>query len=143
MKRNNIIPFIILLLLTFSQSFAQSSARNYIIITQENEYSNGLEGIIRKYWIIPEDSIISSDSIKISPLILSLYYKNHIDSCIKGLDIDPITDPSMDLLPIDSLQDQALHKLFYLTRKNRKKIQTVEKNGRQDIGTQQPIMQPL
>lgn len=127
MKRNTVVTILILLLFTFNQLFAQIKTNNYIIITQENEYSNGLEGIIRKYWIIPEDSLIKADTIKFSPLILNYYFKEHIDSCIKGINIDPLNNTSMDPVSIDSLQKSARKNLFLLERENRKKVQTVEK----------------
>ena len=56
-------------------SFGQKrQSDNYIILTVEDSYSNGFEGIKKYYWIIEVDSIKNSDN-KFYPLLFEWLFK--------------------------------------------------------------------
>lgn len=99
--------------------------KSYIILTVEDSFSRGFEGIKRYYWIIETDSIKSSTTV-FYPLLLSGFSKDNFENCCKGIDIDPFV-----LTPADSVFDigdkylkesEYLNKLIFSKRKRTQQI---------------------
>lgn len=100
---------------------------SYVILTVEDSFSRGFEGVKKFYWIVETDSIKSANSI-FYPLILSGFSKANFKNCCEGIDIDPFV-----FMPTDSVFDigdgyfkelEYLDKIIFLKRK---KIQQIVK----------------
>ena len=103
-----------------------SSVKSYVIITCEQKFAKGFEGIKRTFWIAPEDSIFNTGT-KFFPLLLSGYFKSDLDSCCMGKEIDPYFSSPAKENYLDAVQEKALDILQTIIFAKRKKIQTIIK----------------
>ena len=127
MTKNNKWLLLICFSIAFFTCYSQDSfMRRYVIITCEQKFSKGFEGIKRTFWIISADSILNT-ATNFAPLLLSGYFKNDIDSCCTGKEIDPyFSSPTKDNY-LDTAQKKALDVLQTIVFTGRKKIQTTIK----------------
>jgi hypothetical protein len=116
----------LLFVLAGHNTVAQKPELNsYVILTVEDSFSKGFEGVKKHYWIIETDSLKSSTSV-FYPLLLSGFSKANFENCCKGVDIDPFV-----LTPADSVFDigsgyfkesEYLDKLIFSKRKKAQQI---------------------
>jgi hypothetical protein len=126
MIKNKLFFLSLLFALAKHNAIAQKPELNsYVILTVEDSFSRGFEGVKRYYWIIETDSIKSSGSV-LYPLLLSAFSKANFENCCKGVDIDPFV-----LTPADSVFDigrayfkelEYLNKLIFSKRKETQQI---------------------
>ncbi|MBS1748193.1 MAG: hypothetical protein JST21_18695 [Bacteroidetes bacterium] len=126
MIKNKLFFLSLLLVLSRYNTLAQEpEIKSYVILTVEDSFSRGFEGVKRYYWIIETDSIKSLGSV-FYPLLLSEFSKNNFENCCKGIDIDPFV-----LTPADSVFDigsgyfkesEYLSKLIFSKRKRTQQI---------------------
>lgn len=122
----NKLLFLVVLFLAWHNTKAQKPELNsYVILTVEDSFSKGFEGVKKYYWIIETDSIKSSTSV-FYPLLLSGFSKANFENCCKGVDIDPFV-----LTPADSVFDigsryfkesEYLDKLIFSKRKKAQQV---------------------
>ena len=126
MTKNKFLLLICFSITSFACYSQDSSMKRYVVITCEQKFSKGFEGIKRTFWIVPEDSILDT-ATNFSPLLLSGYFRNDVDSCCKGKEIDPyFSSPTKDNY-LDTAQKKALDVLQTIVFEGRKKIQTTIK----------------
>ena len=116
---------LLLLLVTFS-ALGQTKHSQYIVLTFEDTYKNSQHGTDTYYWIISADSLKKRNII--SPLLLSGFSKNTLESCCKGEPFDPFVVTavtSYDFAESFFVSTDSLRKLIF---KNRIKIQAITKN---------------
>jgi len=120
-------------------SFGQKrQSDNYIILTVEDSYSKGFEGIKKYYWIIEVDSIKNFDN-NFYPLFLSGFSNNILERCVSGMDIDPYIFTKADTVFDWGYQYwNEIDHLEKLILKNRKKVQKItrewtERNSKEFI----------
>lgn len=118
------ITVTVLLLAATLSALAQN--RKYVILTFEDTYKISQHGTDTYYWIISADSLKQQN--RISPLLLSGFSKNILESCCKGEPVDPFvvtTETSYDFAKSYFVSTDSLRKLIF---KNRTKIQVITKN---------------
>lgn len=120
--------FSLLLVLVAHNTMAQKpELKRFAILTVEDSFNRGLEGVKRYYWIIETDSIKSSNCI-FYPLILSGFSKQNLENCCKGVEIDPLvitpTDSVFDIGSEYFKESAFLNKLIF---SKRKKVQQIVK----------------
>src|SRR2546423_6744241 len=102
--------------------------RSYVIITVEDSFSRGFEGVKKYFWIIESDSIKSSNSL-FYPLLLSGFSKANFENCCNGIDIDPLAltkeDSVFDIGNKYFKESKYLGEMILLKRK---KIQQITKD---------------
>lgn len=116
----------ILLLATKFSTLAQPRKSQYVVLTFEDTYKITQHDIDTYYWIISADSL--KQQHRISPLLLSGFSKNTLESCCKGETVDPfvITDEtSYDFTESYFVSTDSLRKLIF---KNRTKVQAITKS---------------
>ncbi len=131
LKRNNWLLPLCFSIIFFNGYSQNSSLKSYVIITYEQKFSKGFEGIKRTFWVVPEDSISNMGS-KFFPLLMSGYYKNDIDSCCLGKEIDPYFSSSVKENYLLIAQEKALDNLQTIVFDKRRKIQSITKKWSSD-----------
>lgn len=129
MTKNKLFSILAFFILTSYNTNAQKpELSSYVILTIEDSFSKGFEGIKKYYWIIEEDSIESSNSA-FSPLILSGFSKDNFEKCCKGIDIDPFALTQADsVFDIGKEYSTELDHLDKLILSKRKMVQQVIKD---------------
>ena len=129
MTKNRLVFLVLLFVLEGYNTIAQKEELNsYVILTVEDSFSSGFEGIKKYYWIIETDSIKSSASI-FCPLLLSAFSKANFENCCKGFDIDPfVLTPADSVFNIGSEYFRELEYLDKLIISKRKKAQQIVKD---------------
>src|SRR5256885_1008648 len=101
--------------------------RSYVIITVEDSFSRGFEGIFNYYWIIESDSIKVFNSL-FYPLLFD-FSKSNFENCCKGIDIDPFSLTKADsVYYIGNEYYKEAKTLEKIIRSKRKKVQQITKN---------------
>ena len=128
MTKNRLFFLVLFFLLAGYNTMAQKPAlKSYVILTVEESFSSGFEGVKKYYWIIETDSIKSS-TIGFYPLLLSGFSKANFESCCKGIDIDPfVLTPADSVFDIGSEYFKELEYLDKLIFSKRKKAQQIVK----------------
>ncbi len=127
MKKNNKWVILFYFSLLASASYSQSPiVKSYVIITCEEKFAKSFEGIKRTFWIADEDSIFDTGT-KFFPLLLSGYFKNDLDSCCLGKEIDPYYSSHEKENYLDTAQEKSLDILQTIIFAKRKKMQTIIK----------------
>ena len=117
--------FLLFVLPQYNTLAQEPEVKSYVILTVEDSFSRGFEGVKKYYWIIETDSIKSLTS-GFYPLLLSGFSKNNFENCCKGIDVDPFV-----LTPADSVFDlgsryfkesEYLNKLIFSKRKRTQQI---------------------
>lgn len=126
MIKIKLLFLLLLFVLVDKNTMAQKPDLNsYVIMTVEDSFSRGFEGVNKYYWIIETDSIKSTNSV-FYPLLLSGFSKANFENCCKGVDIDPFV-----LTPADSIFDigsgyfkesEHLDKLIFSKRRKAQQI---------------------
>lgn len=127
MIRNSVCLLLYIFILLGNPLSAQKLSFNkYIIVTAEDYFNKGNEGIKKYYWIIPADSIQSLKSI-FYPLFLTIS-KNNFDSCCNGNDIDPyVFTPADSIISLTKEYYKELEHLENIIVNKRKRIQKIIK----------------
>ena len=128
MTKNRLFFLVLLFVLAGHNTVAQKPELNsYVILTVEDSFSSGFEGVKKYYWIIETDSIKSSTSV-FYPLLLSAFSKANFENCCKGIDIDPfVLTPADSVFDIGSEYFKELEYLDKLIFSKRKKAQQIVK----------------
>ena len=118
--------FLILFVLSGYITIAQKpELHSFIILTVEDSFSKGFEGVKKYYWIIETDSIKSSNSV-FYPLLLSGFSKANLEDCCKGIDVDPFVltekDSVFDMGSGYFKKSEYLDKLIVSKRKKTQQI---------------------
>lgn len=127
MISNKLFLFFLLVLAGQNTMAQKQEPNSYIILTVEDSFSRGFEGIKTHYWIIETDSIKSSSS-PFHPLLLSGFSKNNFEDCCNGIDVDPFVITSSDsVFNIGNAYFRELEHLEKLVLAKRKKVQQITK----------------
>ena len=126
MIKNKLFFLLVLFVLARHYTIAQKPELNsYIILTVEDSFNKGFEGIKKYYWIIETDSIKSSASV-FYPLLLTGFSKANFENCCKGVDIDPFVltqaDSVFDIGSGYFKEAEYLDKLIFSKRKKTQQI---------------------
>lgn len=126
MIKSKLIFLLILVVLASYNTIAQNPEQsNYVILTVEDSFSRGFEGVKKYYWIIETDSIKSSNGV-FYPLLLSNFSKANFENCCKGIDIDPFVltqaDSVFDMGSDYFKESESLSKLILSKRKKTQQI---------------------
>jgi len=123
----NKIVFITLCFFTNHVKSQEILKRNYLVFTFEEHYKYTLHGTQRYFWVLPIDSLKSSQS-SIYPLYPSQYSKSQFEDCKNGKSIDPSIPPiNPNDYNFDSIWGPSHDRLYKLIEKKRRFIQRIKK----------------
>ncbi|PUZ19593.1 hypothetical protein GA0116948_12510 [Chitinophaga costaii] len=118
-KKYFILLLTLFVFVRYNTKAQKSEIKSYAILTIEDSFSRGFEGVKRYYWIIDLDSINQHKST-FHPLLLSGFSKNNFEDCCKGININPFiftpADSIFDLGNVYFKELEYLDKLIYLKR---------------------------
>lgn len=117
---------VFLLLLLFTNAFSQTTSREYVVITVEDQYKISQHGIKSYFWIVPVDSITSFSS-NLSRLFLSDFSVNNLQDCCAGNPVDPIVVTETSNFKLDDDYLSRLEGLRKLILQSRRKLQKITK----------------
>ena len=136
MTKDKSLILVVLFFATVNASFSQATAGKYVIFTFKDKYKISQHATKSYYWIVPQDSIKSYNTI-LSHLFLKNFSKNDFVDCCNGKDIDPFVVTTNTSYDFDSAYSKSLNELELIISRNTKRLQSISKKW--DSGQEEEI----